>query len=94
MCGMARVNITLPDDLLARARAAVLNLSRVSAAALAEELDRRAKIAALDEYLRELDAELGPVSESDRATAQEWADRVLGDARPPSPSTTTAPTPP
>ena len=82
---MARVNITLPDDLLARARAAGLNLSRVSAAALAEELDRRAKIAALDEYLRELDAELGPVSESDRAAAQEWADRVLGEARPPVP---------
>ena len=41
---MARVNITLPDDLLSQARAAGLNVSRLAAAALAEELDRRAKL--------------------------------------------------
>lgn len=75
---MAGVNITLPDDLLARARAAGLNVSRVSAAALTEELDRRARIAALDSYLHELEVELGPVSESDRVAAEEWADHVLG----------------
>lgn len=74
---MARVNISLPDELLARARAAGLNVSRVSSAALAEELDRREKIAGLDAYLIELEAELGPTSEEERAAAQEWADRVL-----------------
>ena len=76
---MARVNITVPDDLLGRARAAGLNVSRVSASALSEELDRRAKIDALDNYLRELDAELGPVSHEERVAAREWADRALGD---------------
>jgi len=76
---MARVNITLPDDLLERARAAGLNVSRVSASALSEELDRRAKIDALDIYLRELHAELGPVSSEEQTAAREWADRALGD---------------
>ncbi|MBI1757757.1 MAG: type II toxin-antitoxin system CcdA family antitoxin [Actinobacteria bacterium] len=80
---MARVNITVPDELLGRARAAGLNVSRLAAAALAEELDRRAKTAALDAYLAELDAELGPVSAQELAAAREWADRAL-------PSTPTA----
>ena len=75
---MARVNITVPDDLLERARSAGLNVSRVSSSALSEELDRRAKIVALDSYLRELDVELGPVSSDEQVVAQEWADRVLG----------------
>jgi hypothetical protein len=87
---MARVNITIPDDLLHQARAAGLNVSRVSALALAEELDRCAKIAALDRYLRELDAELGPIPEDEQLAAQEWADRVLGEAPLPSRATRTA----
>ncbi len=74
---MARVNITLQDDLLERARSAGLNISRLSAAALAEELDRRAKIAELDTYLRELDTTLGPTSDEERRAAREWADQVL-----------------
>ncbi|MDQ3631625.1 MAG: type II toxin-antitoxin system CcdA family antitoxin [Actinomycetota bacterium] len=77
---MARVNITVPDDLLERSRAAGLNVSRVASDALAGELDRRAKIAALDRYLRELDVELGPVSGKELKAAAEWADR-LDDAR-------------
>lgn len=75
---MARVNITIPDDLLTRARAADLNVSRLAASALTEELDRRAKITALDNYLRELDAELGPTSAADQAEAQRWASHLLG----------------
>lgn len=74
---MARVNITVPDDLLDRARAAGLNVSRLTASALSEELDRRAKIAALDSYLQELEAELGPISSGEQDAAQQWADRVL-----------------
>jgi predicted transcriptional regulator len=80
---MARVNITVPDDLLDRARAAGLNVSRLAAAALAEELDRRTKIAELDAYLAELDAELGPVPQHELRAAREWADTALsrpGDA--------------
>lgn len=74
---MARVNITVPDDLLRRARATGLNVSRLTASALAEELDRRARISAIDAYLSELDAELGPTSERERLAARQWADEVL-----------------
>ncbi|MDQ1287896.1 MAG: hypothetical protein QG622_1461 [Actinomycetota bacterium] len=71
---MARVNITIPDELLKHAREAGLNVSRLAGTALAEELDRRAKIAALDAYLAEMDAELGPVPESELQQAADWAD--------------------
>lgn len=80
---MARVNITIPDDVLEGARSAGLNVSRVATAALSEELDRRVKIAELDSYLRELDATLGPVSAEDSAAARAWADRAFGDAASP-----------
>ncbi len=74
---MARVNITVPDAVAAQARAAGLNVSRVATAALLEELDRRAKTEALDAYLAQLEAELGPISDEEAAAAAEWADRVL-----------------
>ena len=78
---MARVNITVPDDLLNRARAAGLNVSRLAAAALADELDRQAKLGELDAYLADLDAELGPVPQHELKAAREWADAVLPAGR-------------
>ena len=81
---MARVNITVPDDVISQARAAGLNVSRLATAALVDELDRLAKVAALDAYLAELDAELGPPTTEELDEAQHWADRVL--ARPPAPA--------
>lgn len=80
---MARATITVPDELLDRARAARLNVSRVAASALLEELDRRDKIAALDSYLQELDAALGPIPGDEQQAARRWADRTLGDGRQP-----------
>lgn len=77
---MARVNITMPDELLERARAAELNVSRLAAAAVAEELDRRAKIEALDAYLGQLSIESGPPSENDIVAAREWADQFADRA--------------
>lgn len=74
---MARVNITVPDELLARARAAGLNVSALASAALAEELDRRAKIAELDRYLAELEAELGPIPEAELAEGLAWVDQLV-----------------
>ena len=73
---MARVNITVPDELLSQARAAGRNVSRLAAAAVAEELDRLARIAELDAYLAELDAELGPPSEQEATDARDWAERI------------------
>jgi hypothetical protein len=74
---MARVNITIPDELLEHARTAGLNVSRLAAAALAEELDRRAKVAALDAYLAEMDAEFGPVPDAELREAAAWADGLV-----------------
>ncbi len=74
---MARVNITVPDDLLGRAKAAGLNVSRLAAAALAAELERHAKVAELDAYLDALDAEFGPIPEQESVAAREWADQAL-----------------
>jgi post-segregation antitoxin (ccd killing protein) len=79
---MARVNITVPDDVAAQARAAGLNVSRVATTALIEELDRRTKIDALDTYLANLEAELGPIDPEEAAAATAWADGVLTTARP------------
>jgi len=74
---MARVNISIPDELLVGARAAGLNVSRLAASALTEELDRQAKITELENYLHMLEVELGPISAADQAAAQHWADRVF-----------------
>ncbi len=79
---MSRVNITVPDDVVVQAREAGLNVSRVATAALVEELDRRAKIDALDEYLAKLEAELGPIGPEEAAAATTWADHILQPARP------------
>jgi post-segregation antitoxin (ccd killing protein) len=74
---MSRVNITVPDDVAAQAREAGLNVSRVATTALIEELDRRSKIEALDDYLAKLEAELGPIGPEEAAAATTWADRIL-----------------
>jgi post-segregation antitoxin (ccd killing protein) len=75
---MARVNITMPDELYAQARRAGLNVSQVAQRAVSEQLSRLAQIAELDAYLAELEAQLGPTSDSERAEAKAWADKALG----------------
>jgi post-segregation antitoxin (ccd killing protein) len=75
---MARVNITVPDELIEQARSAGLNVSRLASSAIETELLRRIKIAELDAYLAELDEELGPPTGEQTAAAEEWADRLFG----------------
>jgi post-segregation antitoxin (ccd killing protein) len=75
---MARVNITMPDDLYLQAKQTRLNVSRLTQRAVVAELTRLAKTAALDAYLAELEAELGPTSDAERADAKAWADGLLG----------------
>lgn len=70
----------MPDDLYASAREAGLNVSQLARRAVAEELNRLAKVAELDSYLAELDDQLGPTSEAERNAAKAWADEALGDA--------------
>lgn len=73
---MAKVSVSIPDDVVAAAKDAGLNISRLATAALVEELDKRAKVAQLDEYLAQLEQELGPVTEAEAQTAAEWAARL------------------
>lgn len=75
---MARVNISIPDQLLVHAKGAGLNISQLAAKAISDELNRRSKREAFKAYLDELEAELGPVSPEEAAEAEEWAERVLG----------------
>lgn len=75
---MARVNITMPDQLYAQAREAGLNVSQLAQRAISDELNRLAKIAELDAYLADLEGQLGPTSEAERAEAKAWADKALG----------------
>jgi len=70
---MARVSVSIPDEIVVAAKAAGLNISRLSTKALTEQLDRRAKVAELDAYLAELEHELGPVSDDDAREAADWA---------------------
>ncbi len=76
------MNITVPDEVAVQAREAGLNVSRVATAALVEELDRLAKIDALDDYLSKLEAELGPIGPEEAAAATTWADHIFKAARP------------
>jgi len=73
---MAKVSVSIPDDIVAAAKAAGLNISRLATLALSSELDRQAKVAELDAYLAQLEHELGPVSTDEAIEAAEWAARI------------------
>jgi post-segregation antitoxin (ccd killing protein) len=78
---MARVNITMPDDLYDKAKRSGLSVSQIAQRAVSDELSRLAKLAELDAYLAELETELGPTSDAERAEARAWADQALGSSR-------------
>ncbi|HPB73225.1 MAG TPA: type II toxin-antitoxin system CcdA family antitoxin [Phycicoccus sp.] len=71
---MARVNVSIPDDVIARARAVGLNVSAVATSALEEALERRLKIAMVDQYLAGIAAEAGSMTEAERRDADAWLD--------------------
>jgi hypothetical protein len=75
---MPGVNIWLPADLHRAAKDLRLPLSELAQRAISAEVDRHRKPAALDAYLVELDAELGPVSPEEIAEATTWADKLAG----------------
>lgn len=79
---MGRVNISVPDKVIDRAKGAGLDVSRIATVALVEALDRQSKIDALDAYLDELEHELGPVSAEEAAAATAWVDGLLAGSTP------------
>lgn len=78
---MARTNVSIPDDLLDQARFAGLNVSALARDAIADELDRQARLAAAYAWLDELDAALGAPTRTEAAEAQAWAQGVVAAAR-------------
>ena len=74
------MNISISDDLVRRAKEAGLNVSKLARDAIIEELERLAKIAAVDEYLAELESELGPISPEEQARADALVERLLNPA--------------
>jgi post-segregation antitoxin (ccd killing protein) len=71
---MARVNVSIPDDVIERAREAGFNVSRLATSALEDALERQVKTAMLDEHLATLEAELGPIPPDELALANAWLD--------------------
>lgn len=84
---MARRNISLPDDLDQRARSAGINVSALVQRALAEDLDRRRRMAELDAWLDELDAAHGAPSAAAMAEALRWRDSATRAGRAPTTQT-------
>lgn len=73
---MRRVNISLPDELYRRAKEEGINISQLTQQALADELDRLSKIAAVDQYLAELEVEEGPLDPQKMAEAEAFLDSM------------------
>lgn len=78
---MSRRNISLPNDLDERARQAGLNVSALTQRAVVLELDRRQRMAALDQWLDELDVRHGPPSNKMQVEARAWARSAVPAAR-------------
>lgn len=74
---MGRMNISMSDDLVAKAKALGLNVSRLAAAAVAQEVRKAEKNAYIDRYLAELEAEQGPIPEHEMRDALAWVDGLL-----------------
>lgn len=78
---MARVNVYLPDKLFKRAKHAKLSVSELSQRAIREELLRRERMQALEEFVGALEDEQGPATPDESAAAETWAAEVLAAAQ-------------
>jgi post-segregation antitoxin (ccd killing protein) len=74
---MGRMNISMSDELIAKAKELGLNVSRLAAAAVALEVRKAEKTAYIDRYLAELEDEQGPIPEHEMRDAQVWADGLV-----------------
>lgn len=78
---MARANVYLPDDLHERARRAELNVSELTQRAIEAELLRRERLAAMDDFLDELERETGVATTTETSEARDWAASVVDIAK-------------
>jgi post-segregation antitoxin (ccd killing protein) len=80
---MARRNISLPNELDEQARTARLNVSALAQRAVADELDRRRRMAALDRWLDELDDAHGVPLDEHIEEARAWVASAMRAAEVP-----------
>jgi post-segregation antitoxin (ccd killing protein) len=76
---MPRMQVYLPEELHRQVKQKGLAVSEILQEALREELTRREKLAAIDEYLQELAAEVGEPTAEDYARAESLAARIRGE---------------
>ena len=69
----------LPDELHRQVKQEELPVSEILQEALREELTRREKLAAIDEYLQELVAEVGEPTAEDYTRAEHLAAQIRGE---------------
>jgi DNA-binding transcriptional regulator YiaG len=74
---MPRMNVYLPDDLYQMVKREHLSASDILQEALRAQAAVQERLAALDEYIADLQAELGPASEEDIRQAEELTQRIL-----------------
>jgi post-segregation antitoxin (ccd killing protein) len=80
---MARVNVYLPDDLLASAKEADLPVSELTQAAVREALARRDRLEALERFIDDLAETQGQATAEEVAEAGAWAESVVAAVRTP-----------
>lgn len=73
---MPRIQVYLPDELHREVKRSGLSPSELLQAAVRSELQRREQIARLDEYLGELERDVGKPSRADRTRADATARRM------------------
>ena len=76
---MPRMQVYLPDDLFGLVKQQRLPVSELLQSAVRAEAKRRALIESLDDYLVELQQEVGVPTEQELASAQAMVDRLAAD---------------
>jgi post-segregation antitoxin (ccd killing protein) len=76
---MPRMQVYLSDELHRQVKQEGLPVSEILQEALREELTRRERLAATDEYLQELVAEVGEPTAEDYARAERLAAQICGE---------------
>lgn len=77
---MPRLQVYLPDDLYRELKARRLKASELLQEAVRIEVQRLQRIEGIEQYIAELEAEVGPPSAEDEAYAAALVDRLLGRA--------------
>jgi post-segregation antitoxin (ccd killing protein) len=73
---MPRIQVYVPSEMYAELKARDLPASQIFQSAVSAELERLRALDAVDEYLAELDAELGEPSAEDEAWAKGIVQRI------------------